>query len=553
MADLSLRERCVRLVGELNKAYDDRRPVWEDLAHWIAPRRGRFTTDSRELSGNITSGHIIDNTAGLALRTLSSGMMGGITSPARPWFQLGTPDDDLNDWGPVREWLHQTTESMRTVFLRSNLYNALPELYGDLGMAATAPMTVLEDERETIRCYTMPVGSYRLGIDSRRKVDSCARVAMLTCRQIMQRWGDKASAAVRHAVERGATEQRVPVWHVIFPNESRDPKALDIGASGKWTSVYYEEGGDGNAVLGVSGFNEFPLMAPRWDTAGEDVYGYGPGDECLSDVKALQMYHKRKAQAVELGINPPLQGPSSLRTARVSLLPGAITYIEGRDAGDGLRPVHQTDLNIRDVQESILEHQERIRRALYEDMFLMLSMSDRRQITAREVEERHGEKLLMLGPVLERLNDELLDPLIDRTFSIMLRRGEIPPPPQELQGQQLRVEYVSIMAQAQKLVGLAGSERFLGFVGQVAQFQPQALDKVDFDAAIDEHAAMLGVAPTLIRSQEAVDQIRQQRVAQQQQEAQMAQMQAEASAAKDLGNTPIDPQHALGAMLGAGA
>ena len=159
---------------------------------------------------------------------------------------------------------------------------------------------------------------------------------------------------------------------------------------------------------------------------------------------------------------------------------------------------------------------------MYTDMFLMLAESDRREITAREVEERHAEKLLMLGPVLERLADELLDPLIQRTFRIMLEEGLVPEWPAELDDQPLRIEYTSILAQAQKSVARYSIEAVAGFAGTIAAWDPSVLDKFDSDQAMDEYSNMVGAPPTITRSDEAVTARRRQR----------EQMQAAAAAAE---------------------
>jgi hypothetical protein len=179
----------------------------------------------------------------------------------------------------------------------------------------------------------------------------------------------------------------------------------------------------------------------------------------------------------------------------------------------------------------------------------MIANDTRSNITAREIQERHEEKLLMLGPVLERLNDELLDPLIDRTFGIMLRRGLIPPPPEELQGMELNVEYVSVMAQAMKLTGITSIERFMSFAGNLAGVNPGVLDKVDFDQAVDEYANMVGVPPSMIKDDDTVAKIREQR-AQQQAAMQQAEMAAQgAQTAKTLSETQVTDENVVGQMI----
>ena len=179
----------------------------------------------------------------------------------------------------------------------------------------------------------------------------------------------------------------------------------------------------------------------------------------------------------------------------------------------------------------------------------MLINTDRREITAREIDERHEEKLLALGPVLEQLNQDVLDPLIDITFNIMYRQGLIPEPPEEIAGTQLKVEYISILAQAQKMVGLAGIERFAGFVGQVATYDPQVLDKVDRDQMIDEYGDITGVPPRIIVPDDKVAAIREGRAAVAKQQEQMAALASGAKTAKDLSGANLDNNNALTALL----
>ena len=174
---------------------------------------------------------------------------------------------------------------------------------------------------------------------------------------------------------------------------------------------------DPNKILRKSGFDIFPVVAPRWEITGEDVYGtMCPGMVAIGDVKMLQTLQKRKSQAIEKIINPPMIGPAALKSVKTSILPGDITYSDEREGRAGFRPIHEINFPVGDVSNDIREVQFMIRRAFYEDLFLMLATSDRRQITATEIDERKEEKLIALGPVLEQLNQDLLDPLIDITF-----------------------------------------------------------------------------------------------------------------------------------------
>lgn len=541
---------------------------WRELAEYIQPRRGRFfLADANR--GDRRSQKIIDSTATMSARTLSAGMMAGVTSPARPWFRLQTPNPELNKIGAVKKWLEDVERIIKNIFIRSNLYNTLPTVYKDIGVFATASLYVEEDFETVIRTESFPVGSYLFGNDSKLRVRVFMREFRMTVRQIVQQFGradedtpdDKIdwtniSEYIKALYLNGQYESWVDVRHVIFPNPKYDPTKLEAKFK-KFYSAYYEKGtstnqsanymkSDPDKFLSESGFDEFPILGPRWEVTGEDVYGTScPGMEALGDIRQLQVGEKRSAQAIDKMVNPPMVGPSSLRTVRASLLPGDITYADEREGQKGFRPAHEVNPRINELEAKQEQTRQRIRRAFFEDLFLMLASSDRRQITAREIEERHEEKLLALGPVLEQLNQDLLDPLIDRTFAIAFRQGLIPAPPPELEGVNLRVEYISVMAQAQKLVGVANIERFAGFIGGVAQVQPDILDKVNSDELANVYGDMTSIPQGIVRSDDEVAKLRQarQQATQQAQQAEQASMLAKT--ARDASQASMEGDTAL--------
>lgn len=527
----SPRQRILRRWERLKTERATWIPHWRDLSEQIQPRRGRFLQSDRN-QGSKRNDKIINATPRRASRVLASGMMAGVTSPARPWFRLTTPDPALADFGPVREWLHLVEERLRLIFARSNIYNGLHGVYTDLATFGTAALHVDADDEDVLRGYLFPVGQYALATSHRQQVDTVYRELSMTVGQLVEQFGlDACSDNVRQQYERHAIDEWVDVLHVIEPRRDYEPGK--IGPSGMpWRSAWLELHAPEDAgFLRESGYHEFPVLCPRWEVTGEDVYGSSPGMDALGDCRALQLYERRKAQAADKLVLPPTQGPPG---TRVSLLPGAHTEVSSMQAGMRIEPTMQVlPATLSEYREIIREHEERISIIYYADLWLSLLEADR-QMTAREVIERHEEKMLQLGPVLERLQDELLDPLIDRAFSILLAAGQIPQPPEELEGVDLRVEYISILAQAQKLLGVKAIERFTGFVGGVAQLWPDALDKLDIDATVDTMADSLGVPPTLILSDQDVQAIREQRAAQQQAQAQGEAMLAAAQGVKDL-------------------
>jgi len=565
----NLRQKLELLRSQLENERVTFLPQWRDLADFILPRRSRFfVTDTNK--GDRRNLKILDSTATMAARTMRAGMMSGVTSPARPWFKLSLADPELAEQSDVKRWLDYVSNRMGTSFLRSNLYNVLPTVYGDLGNFGTGCMLIEEDfDGDIMRCYPFPIGSYMISQNEKLKVDTFYREFRMTVRQVVAKFGmmpdgkidwSKFSQHVKNMYDQNLLEAWVDVAHCIMPNADYDARK-PLSKFKKFISIYYERGQlgsgtvyltdiDNNVYLSIKGYDYFPVLAPRWEVTGEDVYGTDcPGMVALGDVKQLQTGEKRALQAIEKMINPPMTGPTSLRNSKASILPGDITYVDNRDGQSGFRAAHEINFNLQALEVKQEQVRSRIQRAFFEDLFLMLAQSDRRQITAREIEERHEEKLLALGPVLEQLNQDLLDPLIDIAFDFHVRQGLIPPPPEALQGMELKVEYISIMAQAQKLVGIGAVERFAGFVGQMAQFNPDVMDKLDMDQAIDVYGDITSVPVSIIRTDEAVAEIRATRAQAAQQQKQMEMMSQGASAARDLSQAKLTDDSALSALL----
>ena len=521
---------------------------WREIGLFIAPKRYR-ERGARENDGLKAYHKILDETGMFARRVFVAGFMAGMTSPARPWFKLVTSDADLMDSSGVREYLEQVERRIRLALSRSNFYQAIAHNYDDLGTFGTAAMSCMEGgDRSAVWFYPHTLGQYWIGSNDQGVTDVMYRQTSKTVGQLVQQYGiENVSDTVKRMYRNNSLESWVPCVQAIEPNDDRVPGRIDFDNM-PYRSVWFEEGQDGQEkYLAKRGFLEFPTMAPRWDVTAQDAYGVDcPGMLSLPGSKQLMAQQRRKGQAIDLLVRPPLQAPSSMEAKGVSnILPGGISYV----SGEGLRPVYEVRPQIQEMLGDIAEVQERISRAFFVDMFLMISQTDDVR-TATEIAVRNEEKLLMLGPVLQRVQTELLDPVIDRVFSIMERNELLPPPPPELQGQELRVEYISMMAQAQQSVGTSAIERTLGLAGNMAGVKPDILDKVDFDVALEEYAAMTGAPQRMILSSDDVAAVRMQRAQAEQAAAAMENMAQGASAAELLSRTEVRPDNALGQIMG---
>jgi len=513
---------------------------WNDISRYLLPRNGRFFVQDRN-RGYTRTNSIYDNTGTLALRVLAAGMMSGMTSPARPWFKLGVPAGNPVSKSPaVKKWLNEATLVMRDIFAKGNTYRALHSIYEELGAFGTGCSIIAPDDTMVLRHFPLTVGEYCLASNQNGDVDTLYREFQKPVHTLVKEFGyDKCSHQTQAMFDQGSLDQWVTVIHAIEPRADRDPSKRD-NKNMRFSSVYYEQGGQPGQFLSESGFKQFPGICPRWQVSGGDIYGGSPGMDCLGDVKSLQQEQLRKAQGIDYMTKPPLQVPTSLKGQDVESLPGGIAYIDSTGPGSGIRTQFEVKLELQHLLADIQDVRGRIRSTFYADLFLMLANQTDTRMTATEVAERHEEKLLMLGPVLERLQNELLDPLIAVTFARMVEQTLIPPAPPELMKQPLIVEYVSMLAQAQMAVGVNSIDRFTGALGNLAQIKPGVLDKFDADEWADVYADVLGVDPSLIVSNKDVALIRAQRAQMQAKQQQIEQAPAVATAAQKA--SQVDPQ-----------
>ncbi len=506
----------------------------KELSENIEPRRGRFFISDRN-KGNKRHTKIINSRGTQAHRNAQSGIFAGIMSPTRPWFKFETLDQSLMDSADVKAWLYSVEQLIRTIFLESNLYNMAPVMLGELLLFGTGAMSHVDDFENVARFYTHTFGSYYIAQNDRFEVDTFALEHELQVKQIVADFGlENVSDFVSEHWNKGNYYVWAPVVQFIESNPDTDTRK-EAAQFKPFRSVWFEPGNiNKNQFLRKSGFDEFPIHVSRWALAGEDIYGTNsPGMIALGDVKSLQTLEKRKAQAIDKLVNPPLKGPPTLRDVPINALPGGVTVFDADGTKEGLTTLYQVDPRLAEMAQDIQGIENRINEAFFVDLFLAISaMRGVQPRNELELSQRNSERLLMLGPPLQRLQLELLSKIINRTFAQAVRAGILPPPPEGLEGQNLGIRYISALAQAQRAVEVGTIERTAIFAGELAAVNPEVLDRFDADESLKQFSQMIGVVPSIIKSDEEVEQIRQQRAEQQQAAAQAEQQQQQAAAAQ---------------------
>lgn len=529
---------------------DSWKPGWRDIQRFILPTRGFFDQSTPNQGKKIDHKTILDGRPGRAARTLAAGMLAGLASPSRPWFRLGLSDPAMSALDSVKRWLEICQDQLNLIFSKSNIYEVLHTIYEELGGFGTGTATVLEDFKDVIRGRSFTAGEFALGQGADGRINSFARTYQMTVGQLVEQFGEKnVSPSVLNSFKSGKVDNWIKVNHLVEPNDDRIADKSDF-FNMEYRCIYWENGSSEDTCLQITGFEEWPFLTPRWDTTTTAyIYGYGPGHNALGDSKQLQKMQQDKLIALDKLIDPPIQKDGTVQ-GEANTLPGGVTTSSLSAPNSGVRPAYQIAPDMEHIQQNIDMTAQSIDEEFFKPLFLMISQSDNERKTAYEVSKRYEEKLLLLGPVIERQEDEALEPLIVRSFNIALRAGVIPPPPPEIQGQELKIEYISILAQAQKMVATAAIEKVMAFVGSLAAANPDVYDNVDFDATVRDYADMNGIPQNIIRSEAMVQSLRKEKQKAAQQAQAAAALPTMVDGAKTLSETKIGQNSALDVLMG---
>jgi len=492
---------------------------WQEVADYMIPRKADIT--KTRSTGDKRTERIFDSSPLHAVELLAASLHGMLTNPSVPWFYLAFKNVSPSNKDAADTWLQDTTERMYEVFNRSNFQQEIFELYHDLITFGTAAMYIEEDADDLVRFSTRHIGEIYIAENNKGKIDTVFRKFKIDARSAVNLFGATNLSTSLNTIANKDPFQQVEILHAVYPREKFDPKKKDA-KNMPFESVYMEY--ESKEQISVSGFNEMPYVVPRYLKASFEIYGRSPAMTALPDVKMLNEMCKTTIKAAQKQVDPPLLVPDDGFIMPVRTVPGGLNFYRA-GTRDRIEP-----LNIGANNPLGLNMEDQRRNAIRDCFYInQLMMQDGPQMTATEVVQRNEEKMRILGPVLGRLQSELLRPMIDRVFAILIRKKLFLPPPQELQGQEIQIEYVSPLAKAQKTSELQSIMRAIEIFGTLSKIAP-VFDHVDIDALVDYIADIVGVPAKVLNSQAQVNAIRQKKQQESQQAQQMAQMQQLAQA-----------------------
>ena len=528
------RERLEARFQSAKQVRDEYDPDYREIERLAMPGRSRSMAQGQLKRRANTAKQ--DSAALLAGRTLTHGMAVGMSSSSRPWLELTTGwDPELKEFAPVKDWLHTVERLIYQHFASTNYYDAAKIAYAELGHVGYAVTLCVEHSDYGAVYHAFDHGETWIAEDDGLRVTTLFYRTAYSVDQMVRKFPwERLSKACQDAYDKSNLQTMVSVTCAIEKNDDRDHTKLD-SANKPWRSAWWEDAStDRNALLKEGGFDSKPFSAPRWETTGSEVYSSScPGFNALPDMRELEFAARRKGRAMDLMVRPPVFIPAGLQQTAISIDPGSMNFInELQGKVDIFRP----DPN---VGTWIVNDIERLTRRVEKLYFadLWMAVTDMEGIQPRNQQElmyRNEEKLTQLGPVVDRVNIEKLEVDIDRAYDILDRQGVIPPPPPEIANRALSINFVSILAQAQKATSNNSIERAAQFVGFLTGMYPDAAIKFDAEQAIDEFANNSSVSPKIIRSDEIVAKMKEE-MQQQQQQAQMAEQAAQLAPAAAQG------------------
>jgi len=490
---------------------------WQEVADYMQPRKADVTKSRSK--GDKRTELIFDGSPLQSVELLSASLHGMLTNPSTPWFSLKFKDQGMEGEDEAKAWLESATEVMYSAFNQSNFQQEIFELYHDLITFGTAAMFIEEDDEDNLKFSTRHINEIYISENDKGRIDTVFRKFRISARAAIQKFGN-VSTHIAVTAKKDPYEE-VDILHAVYPRSDFNPAKQDK-ENMPFESIYMDA--DSGDELSVSGFKEFPFVVPRYLKASHEIYGRSPAMTALPDVKMLNEMSKTIIKSAQKQVDPPLLVPDDGFMLPVRTVPGGLNFYRA-GTRDRIEPLNIGANNTLGLN---MEEQRRnsIRNAFYVNQ---LMMQDGPQMTATEVIQRNEEKMRLLGPVLGRLQSELLKPLIDRAFAILMRRNLFAQAPDFLSGQDIEIEYVSPLAKAQKSTELSSIMRAIEIMGSLSNVAP-VFDHINMDKLVRHLTSIVGVPQKILKPQSELDAERQAQAQQQEQMQQMQQVQQLAEA-----------------------
>ena len=474
---------------------------WQQIADLMHPFDDNFISEESPGADKMT--FIFDSTPIHANQLLAAGLSSMLTNPAQKWFELRMMLEGLNNDREVAEWLDVTSDIMYFEINKSiSRFNlATHELYLEYGAFGNGILFVTEtNDRQNLKFQSLPLSESYMGEGTDGIMDVLFRLYPRTVRQLVQKFGaGRMSDGVKRKIDSKKLDGVVKCIHAIIPVSD-----YGIQAPFRYASIYIDI--ESKHIIDINGYFELPFMAPRFYKNPWETYGRGPGTTSLPDNKMLQEVMRTTIRAAQKATDPALQAPDDGFLNPIRTSPGGINFYRSGST-DRIEPIpFGSDPGI--GYDVVNDLRRRIREIFFIDQ---LQLQEGPQMTATEVLQRTEEKLRLMGPLMGRLQSELLGPMLSRVFGILLRQGKIPPRPSILEGQEVKPVYTSPIARAQEQNEANGIMRSLQVLTPFLEMDPTVTDRFNGDEITKGVFSMFSVRPKFLNTDEQVHAIRAER------------------------------------------
>lgn len=519
--------------------------LWEEISEYVIPARQGFIT--KKTKGSYRGERVFDSTAMHANSMLASHMHSSLTSPAAPWFTMKYDKGELNRTDEAMEWLEDCSERMSASISDSNFSTQVSEMYNDLCAFGTGAMFVeaaTQTESFKLQFHALHLGSICIAENVDGMVDTVYHKRMMSARQAVQRWPDAAKLdRIERAMEQNP-DKEFAFLHCVMPNENHQPSnPLPEPKFRKYISYWVAI--EDCEIVEENGYYEMPYLVPRWGKVTGDTYGYSPGILARADIRTLNAAKKLELAAWEKSIDPPIMASATGIIGDLNMQPAGLTFVRDMQS---LAPLTQST-QWQAVQIKSNELKENIQSIYLIDQ-LQLG-AQKHNTTATEIEIRYSLMNRVLGPTMGRLQQEFLNPLIERVFGIMFRTGQFEETPDAVSDDKIDIEYQGPLARNQRMEDAQAIERLFGLAAQWAQLDPNALDIIDINGAMRILAERYGAPAKALKGESEVEEAQAQRAQQQAEQEQMAMQQsmAQTQATQAGGMKDIAMANAQGSVM----
>ena len=500
---------------------------WQECTNYCLPQKA-IITQSRA-PGTKLKTDIYDSTAIQGAQIFAAGLNSYLTNPSSKWFALAMENKALMGYSEIKGWLKDCEDGIFDHLNGSNFNQVIHEDYIDFSVVGNSTLYEEEDPEDIITFAVRPISEIYFLANHRGRIDTVYRYFTYTARQAYQAWGENAGQKVLELMKSDKVEEIVKFLQIVLPREERNVSKKDA-RNMPFASLYIEP--TNKKILSEGGYEEFPFFIGRCYKVSDSEYAYAPASMALADIKMLNQMSKTTLKGAQKAIDPPIILPHDGYLLPFKTHAGGINY--------KLQGAADEKVEILDIKREIglgleMENQRRtvIQRAFFVDLFLMLASLPEKDRTATEIAERVNERMLILGPMLGRLMHEKLDPIITRTFNILLRNFKLPPPPEMLQGHGYKIEYISPLAKAQKASEIKSITDLLLAVKAMAEVDTSVVDNINLDKAT-KRISEITYTSDLLRSDDEIKGIRQSRAEAQQMQMSLEQLKLGGEGAKNV-------------------